>query len=90
MGWGQFCILLPRTADWAAGKVVRVELRATSQRRHPCGHTRRENRARQPRLRCAACGHGENADRNARQGRADRSGIDEAGGDAGAAHLRRH
>ena len=61
-GWGQ---LVERLEHKAAGRVVKVNPRFTSQTCNACGHRAPENRESQAVFQCAACGHQANADVNA-------------------------
>lgn len=64
-GWGMARQMLVYKAAWSGVMLVAVPPAYTSQECSACGHTAAENRKSQAVFQCVACGHGENADRNA-------------------------
>jgi len=64
-GWSMARSMLEYKAAWSGTMLVAVPPAYTSQECNVCGHTAAENRKTQATLQCVACGHAENADRNA-------------------------
>jgi putative transposase len=64
-GWSLARSMLEYKATMSGVTLVAVSPAFTSQQCHSCGHTAAENRRGQARFACVACGHAENADRNA-------------------------
>ena len=64
-GWGEFRRQLEYKLAWAGGIFLAVNPKYTSQRCGVCGYTEKANRVEQERFCCQACGHRDNADRNA-------------------------
>ncbi len=64
-GWGVLVNCILSKAEEAGREVVFVNPANTSRRCARCGHTAKENRVTQALFRCQACGHADNADRNA-------------------------
>jgi putative transposase len=63
--WGEFRRQLEYKTKWNGGQVVRVNPAYTSRMCSQCGYTCKENRKSQALFACVACGHTENADKNA-------------------------
>lgn len=63
--WSEFRRQLEYKAAWRGGEVIAVPAAYTSQRCSCCGLKDSENRKRQDRFVCVACGHAEHADLNA-------------------------
>ncbi len=66
-GWGQFKTILHDKAARAGKLVVEVPAAYSSQECARCGHIHPDNRPRQARFVCQACGHHAHADHNAAQ-----------------------
>jgi len=64
-GWSMARSMLEYKAAWSGVMLVAVPPAYTSQACSACGHTAAENRKIQAVFECVACGHAENADRNA-------------------------
>lgn len=64
-GWCMARQMLEYKATWSGVMLVAVQPAYTSQACSSCGHTAAENRKSQAVFECVACGHRENADRNA-------------------------
>lgn len=64
-GWSMARSMLQYKAAWSGVLLVAVPPAYTSQACSSCTHTAAENRKSQARFECVACGHSENADRNA-------------------------
>jgi putative transposase len=64
-GWSMARSMLEYKAAWSGVMLVAVPAAYTSQECSDCGHTAAENRKSQSLFQCVACGHAENADRNA-------------------------
>ena len=64
-GWSMARSMLEYKAAWSGVMLVAVPPAYTSQACSACGHTAAENRKTQAVFECVACGHAENADRNA-------------------------
>jgi len=64
-GWGMARLMLEYKAAWCGANLVAVPPAYSSQRCNRCGDIRARNRRTQARFECVACGHTENADRNA-------------------------
>lgn len=64
-GWAMARSMLEYKAAWSGVMLVAVPPAYTSQACSACGHTAAENRKTQAVFECVACGHRENADRNA-------------------------
>ena len=64
-GWSVARSMLEYKAAWSGVMLVAVPPAYTSQECSVCGHTVAENRKTQAVFECMACGHHENADRNA-------------------------
>lgn len=64
-GWSMARQMLEYKAAWSGVMLVAVPPAYTSQACSSCGHTAPENRKTQAAFECVACGHAENADRNA-------------------------
>lgn len=64
-GWSMARRMLEYKAAWHGVMLVAVPPAFTSQACSACGHTAAENRKTQAGFDCVACGHAENADRNA-------------------------
>ncbi len=64
-GWSMARSMLAYKAAWAGVMLVAVPPAYTSQECSDCGFTAAGNRVSQARFVCLACGHAENADRNA-------------------------
>ncbi|MEJ6003720.1 RNA-guided endonuclease InsQ/TnpB family protein [Paucibacter soli] len=64
-GWSMARTMLEYKAAWSVVMLVAVPPAYTSQACSSCGHTAPENRKTQALFECVACGHAENADRNA-------------------------
>jgi putative transposase len=64
-GWSLARSMLEYKAQWHGALLVAVPPAYTSQQCSACRHIAAENRPRQALFRCVACGHTENADRNA-------------------------
>ncbi|MCY4158037.1 MAG: transposase [Bacteroidetes bacterium] len=60
-GWSRFNTY----CDYKFGNVIPVDPKYTSQRCNQCGHVNKDNRTRQSKFKCMACGHAEHADINA-------------------------
>ncbi len=65
--WSEFRRQLEYKASWAGGEVIAVPAAYTSQRCSCCGFVDYQNRRRQDRFVCVACGHAAHADVNAAQ-----------------------
>lgn len=63
--WSEFRRQLEYKAAWAGGEVIAVSAAYTSQRCSCCGFVDSNNRKRQDRFVCVACGHAAQADVNA-------------------------
>jgi putative transposase len=70
--WGLFFELLEYKVKARGGKFVKVDPRHTSQTCNCCGHVSSENRLKQEKFVCTACGHRANADVNAAKNIRDR------------------
>jgi putative transposase len=70
--WGLFFELLEYKVKARGGKFVKVNPRHTSQTCNCCGHVSKENRLKQEKFVCTACGHRANADVNAAKNIRDR------------------
>lgn len=70
--WGLFFELLEYKVKARGGKFVKVDPRHTSQTCNCCGHVSSENRLKQEKFVCKACGHKDNADVNAAKNIRDR------------------
>lgn len=70
--WGLFFELLEYKVIARGGKFVKVDPRHTSQTCNVCGHVSSENRLKQEKFVCKACGHKDNADVNAAKNIRDR------------------
>ncbi|MEU7170299.1 transposase [Micromonospora tulbaghiae] len=64
-GWGVLINAVVAKAEEAGREIVLVNPAHTSRRCAQCGHTVADNRVAQARFQCVACGHADNADRNA-------------------------
>ena len=64
-GWSMARQMLEYKATWSGVMLVAVPPAYTSQECSDCGYTAAENRKSQSLFQCVACGHAENADRNA-------------------------
>lgn len=64
-GWGVLTNAIVAKAEEAGRKIVPVNPANTSRRCAQCGHTAAGNRITQAKFACQACGHTDNADRNA-------------------------
>lgn len=64
-GWGEFRRQLEYKQAWRGGQVIAVSPMNTSRTCPACGHVAAENRVRQDRFKCVACGHTAHADINA-------------------------
>ena len=64
-GWSMARSMLEYKAAWSGVMLVAVPPAYTSQQCSACGHTAAENRRSQAAFECVACGHRDNADRNA-------------------------
>jgi putative transposase len=64
-GWSMARQMLEYKATWSGVMLVAVPPAYTSQECSDCGHTAAANRKSQSLFQCVACGHAENADRNA-------------------------
>ena len=64
-GWSMARSMLQYKAAWRGVKLVAVPALFTSQTCATCGHRASESRKTQALFQCVACGHTENADRNA-------------------------
>lgn len=64
-GWSMARSMIEYKAAWSGVMLVAVPPAYTSQECSSCGHTAAENRRTQAVFECVACGHRENADRNA-------------------------
>ncbi len=64
-GWSMARSMLEYKAAWSGVMLVAVPPAYTSRACSACGHTAAENRKTQAAFHCVACGHAENADRNA-------------------------
>lgn len=64
-GWSMARQMLEYKAAWSGVMLVAVPAAYTSQECSDCGHTAAANRKSQSLFLCVACGHAENADRNA-------------------------
>jgi putative transposase len=64
-GWSMARQMLEYKATWSGVMLVAVPAAYTSQECSDCGHTAAANRKTQAVFECVACGHRENADRNA-------------------------
>ena len=65
VSWAEFRGMLEYKAKWYGKRVVAVNPQYTSQTCNYCGHVAKENRKSQADFECMACGHKDNADRNA-------------------------
>lgn len=70
--WGLFFEMLEYKVKARGGKFVKVDPRHTSQACNVCGHVSSENRLKQEKFVCKACGHRANADVNAAKNIRDR------------------
>ena len=70
--WGLFFEMLEYKVIARGGKFVKVDPRHTSQTCNVCGHVSSENRLKQEKFVCKACGHKANADVNAAKNIRDR------------------
>lgn len=70
--WGLFFEMLEYKVIARGGKFVKVDPRHTSQTCNVCGHVSSENRLKQEKFVCKACGHRANADVNAAKNIRDR------------------
>jgi putative transposase len=70
--WGLFFELLEYKVKARGGQFVKVDPRHTSQTCNCCGHVSSENRLKQEKFVCTACGHRANADVNAAKNIRDR------------------
>jgi putative transposase len=64
-GWGQLARMIWYKAEEAGIVVMRVNPQYTSQTCPECGHVAKENRVKQAKFKCLACGHTDHADVNA-------------------------
>ena len=65
VSWAEFRGMLEYKAEWYGKRVIAVNPQYTSQTCNQCGHVAKENRKSQADFECMACGHKDNADRNA-------------------------
>ncbi|MEW5833211.1 transposase [Sulfuricurvum sp. IAE1] len=70
--WGLFFELLEYKVIARGGRFIKVDPQHTSQTCNVCGHVSKENRLKQEKFVCKACGHKDNADVNAAKNIRDR------------------
>jgi putative transposase len=70
--WGLFFELLEYKVIARGGRFIKVDPQHTSQKCNVCGHVSKENRLKQEKFVCKACGHKDNADVNAAKNIRDR------------------
>ncbi len=70
--WGLFFEMLEYKVIARGGRFIKVDPQHTSQTCNVCGHVSKENRLKQEKFVCKACGHKDNADVNAAKNIRDR------------------